>query len=69
MPAIKECYTGLKDGRFDAVVFDAPVLAFYVAHDGAGDATLVGTVFQNTDYGIAFRNGSTTFASRLMKPC
>lgn len=58
VPAIKECYTGLKDGRFDAVVFDAPVLAFYVAHDGAGDATLVGTVFQNTDYGIAFRNGS-----------
>ena len=28
------------------------------AHDGAGDATLVGTVFQNNDYGIAFHNGS-----------
>ncbi len=58
VPVIKDCYTGLKDNKFDAVMFDAPVLAYYVAHDGAGDAALVGTVFQNADYGIAFRNGS-----------
>ena len=56
--AIKDCYTGIKNSAFDAVVFDAPVLAYYVAHDGASDAVLVGTVFQNEDYGIAFRNGS-----------
>lgn len=58
VPVITDCYAGLKDGTFDAVVFDAPVLAYYVAHDGAGDAILVGTVFQNEDYGIAFRLGS-----------
>lgn len=56
--AIKDCYIGLKGGKFDATLFDAPVLAYYVAHDGAGDATLVGTVFQTNDYGIAFHNGS-----------
>ena len=55
---IDECYAGLKKNAFDAVVFDAPILAYYTNHDGAGLATLVGTVFQNTDYGIAFRNGS-----------
>lgn len=55
---IRDCYSGLKAGTFDAVVFDAPVLAYYVANDGSADATLVGTVFQNEDYGIAFRNGS-----------
>ena len=44
--------------KFDAVAFDAPVLAYFVAHDGAKEATLVGTVFKHTDYGIAFRNGS-----------
>ena len=58
MPAIKECYSGLKGGDFDAVVFDAPVLAYYVAHDGSEAATLVGTIFMNEDYGIAFRLGS-----------
>lgn len=58
VPAIKECYSGLKGGDFDAVVFDAPVLAYYVAHDGSEAATLVGTIFMNEDYGIAFRLGS-----------
>ncbi|MGV1087676.1 MAG: transporter substrate-binding domain-containing protein [Mycobacterium sp.] len=58
VPAIKDCYTQLKAGQFDAVVFDAPVLAFYVAHNGAGVAALVGTVFHDEDYGIAFPNGS-----------
>lgn len=58
VPTIRDCYTGLHTDKFDAVVFDAPVLAYYVAHEGAGDAALVGTVFQNADYGIAFRNGS-----------
>lgn len=56
--AIRDCYAGLKAGDFDAVLFDAPVLAYHVAHQGAGDAALVGTVFRNADYGIAFRNGS-----------
>ena len=51
VPAIKDRYAGLKDDKFDAMVFDAPVLAYYVAHDGAGDAALVGTVFQN-DYDL-----------------
>lgn len=58
VPAITDCYTELKDGKFDAVVYDAPVLAYYVSQDGASHAALVGTVFQNEDYGIAFRNGS-----------
>ena len=58
VPVIADCYTGLEKGKFEAVVFDAPVLAYYVSQAGAGDAALVGTVFQNEDYGIAFRNGS-----------
>ena len=58
VPAIADCYAGLKQGKFEAVVFDAPVLAYYVSQDGASDAALVGTVFQNEDYGIAFHNGS-----------
>ena len=58
VPTIQECYRGINADEFDAVVFDAPVLAYYVANDGANNAALVGTVFENEDYGIAFRNGS-----------
>lgn len=58
VPVIKDCYTGLKAENFDAVVFDAPVLAYYTTHEGDGVGTMVGTVFENEDYGIVFRNGS-----------
>ena len=55
--AIDDCFTGLKNGDYVAVVFDAPVLQYYAAHEGSGTAQLAGTVFQNEDYGIAFRVG------------
>ena len=55
--SIDDCYAGIKSGAFEAVVFDAPVLAFHISQGGS-DAALVGTVFQTEDYGIAFRNGS-----------
>jgi ABC-type amino acid transport substrate-binding protein len=40
------------------VVFDAPVLRYHVANDGAGLMELAGPIFQTEDYGIAFPNGS-----------
>ena len=55
--SIEDCYAGIKSGTFEAVVFDAPVLAYHISQGGS-DAALVGTVFQTEDYGIAFRNGS-----------
>ncbi len=55
---IADCYTSLKRGDLDAVVFDAPVLRFYVAHEGAGIGEIVGTIFEAEDYGVAFPNGS-----------
>lgn len=58
VPTIDDCYTDLKRGELDAVVFDAPVLRFFVAHEGAGFAQIVGTIFEPEDYGVAFPNGS-----------
>ena len=54
LPKIEDCYAGLKDGNFDAVVYDAPVLEYYVNHSGAGIAAMAGPVFKDEDYGIAF---------------
>ncbi|MCI2399875.1 transporter substrate-binding domain-containing protein [Aliiroseovarius subalbicans] len=45
-------------GNLDAVVFDAPILAFYVNTDGQGIAELVGSVFLRENYGIALATGS-----------
>ena len=58
VPTIEQCYTGIVDRSFDAVVFDAPVLRYHVANDGAGLMELAGPIFQTEDYGIAFPNGS-----------
>jgi polar amino acid transport system substrate-binding protein len=55
---IDECYTGLADRDFEAVVFDAPVLQYYVAHKGAGVAAMAGPIFKSEDYGIVFPIGS-----------
>lgn len=57
-PAIADCYAGLTRGGYDAAVYDAPVLRYFAAQDGAGKVRIAGPIFQNEDYGIAFPNGS-----------
>ena len=57
-PQITECFTGMTARKFDAVVFDAPVLQFFLSQKQAGESRLVGPVFKPRDYGIAFRVGS-----------
>jgi polar amino acid transport system substrate-binding protein len=57
LPTIDDCYRALEKGDYAAVVFDSPVLAYYVTHDGADVAELAGTVFKAEDYGLAFAQG------------
>ena len=45
-------------GELDAVVFDAPILSYYVNTEGAGKGTLVGPVFLRENYGFALQSGS-----------
>lgn len=58
LPTIDECFGALEKDRVDAVVFDSPVLHYYIAHDGADVAELAGPVFQAEDYGLAFARGN-----------
>lgn len=58
LPTIDDCYKALEEGDVAAVVFDSPVLRYYVAHDGADVAELAGAVFQAEDYGLAFAQNS-----------
>lgn len=49
--------------ELDAVVFDSPILAYYVNTDGAKIAELAGPTFQQENYGIALPTDS-----RLIEP-
>ncbi len=44
--------------KIDAVVFDTPILSYYVTHKGRDHAQLVGSEFMRENYGIAFATGS-----------
>ena len=56
--SVDDCYKGIQDGKYDAVVYDAPVLSYYASQVAPGTVGLVGAVLQPEDYGIAFLNES-----------
>jgi polar amino acid transport system substrate-binding protein len=55
---IDETFTALNNSDVDAVVFDAPILLYYAAHDGKGKVQVVGNIFRKESYAIALPNGS-----------
>lgn len=58
LKTIDDCYRALREGGYDAVVFDSPVLRYYASGDGAGAVELAGPVFHEEDYGFAFPQNS-----------
>ncbi len=56
---IDDAVKALNDKTVDAVVYDAPVLQYIAAHDGADKDSVTGPVFRSEDYGFAFHNGSS----------
>ncbi len=55
---IEDAYLLLERGNVQAVVYDAPVLAYYAATDGQGKVQLAGDLFKEETYGIALSSGS-----------
>jgi len=51
-------FAAYEDGDLDAVVFDGPILAYYVQSEGADKARLVETIYQPEKYGMALPTGS-----------
>lgn len=60
---LKALLDAFEDGALNAVVFDAPILAFYVNTSGKGKAELVGSAFLRESYGFALPS-----ASPLLEP-
>lgn len=57
-PRIEQAYEALEKNEVQAVVFDAPVLLYYAANKGADKVQVVGSMFNEEDYGIAVETGS-----------
>jgi len=50
----EESYQALQRREADAVVYDAPVLLYYAAHEGNGKVQVAGSIFRKESYGIVF---------------
>jgi polar amino acid transport system substrate-binding protein len=51
-------FAAFEDGTVEAIVFDAPILAYYANTHAKAGAKLVGQVFLPENYGIALPSGS-----------
>ena len=56
---VEDAYPLLSEGDVDAVVFDAPVLQFHAAREGAGEVATVGADFQRVQYGLMLSEEDT----------
>ena len=54
----QDMFAAFESGEQDAIVFDAPILAYYVTTHADQDAQLAGPVFLRENYGIALPTGS-----------
>ena len=61
---IDEAYLLLGD-EVDAVVFDAPVLQFHAAREGAGEVATVDTDFQRVQYGLMLSEDDAELRERI----
>lgn len=56
---VEDAYVALQQAAVDAVVYDAPVLLYYAAHEGKGKVQIVGAIFRKESYGILFPSNSS----------
>jgi len=55
---IADALDALGKKQVDAVVYDAPILLYFAAHEGRGKVLIVGSIFHRENYGILFPAGS-----------
>ncbi len=57
-PGLQECFDALARGSVDAVVYDAPILKYYLKKPENEKFTLVGELFDRNNYGFALQDNS-----------
>jgi len=57
-PTVPDCLAALKGGKVKAVVYDAPILKYYVGESSGNDFMLVPALFERNNYGFGLQQGS-----------
>jgi ABC-type amino acid transport substrate-binding protein len=57
-PQLGDCLQALAEHRADAVVYDAPILQYYVNRDFSGELVVLPVRFERQDYGIGLPEAS-----------
>ena len=57
-PGIQPSLEALRSGLVNAIVYDAPILEYYIHSSSAEDFSLVGDLFERSNYGFAVKTGS-----------
>lgn len=57
--SLEHLLDAFEEKNLDAVVFDGPILAYYVRTEGAGQAQLLERIYRPENYGTAFPTGSS----------
>jgi ABC-type amino acid transport substrate-binding protein len=55
---VQTAIDALRSGTVKAVVYDAPILEYYISKNNATDIELVGGLFEKSNYGFALKQGS-----------
>jgi polar amino acid transport system substrate-binding protein len=55
---LSEAFSNISSGQSDALVYDAPPMAYYSNNEGKGKVHLIGEVFKPENYGIALPKNS-----------
>src|SRR5690625_426358 len=55
---LDQAYLAVENGSVDAILYDAPNVAYYIQTDGEGKLKMVGDLYQAEDYGIAISQGN-----------
>lgn len=54
---LDQAYLAVENGSVDAILYDAPNVAYYIQTQGEDSLKLVGDLYQAENYGIAFSKG------------
>ena len=62
---VDDAYRLLSEGEVEAVVFDAPVLQYHAAREGAGEVITIGSDFQRVQYGLMLSEQDAELRERV----
>src|SRR5699024_12328216 len=54
---LDQAYLAVENGSVDAILYDAPNVAYYLQTEGEDTVKMVGDVYQAENYGIAITKG------------